>query len=421
MADDQSSAEVSIPDAAKGGAFRAFRNHNYRIWAGGAAVSNVGAWMQRTAQDWLVLTALTRNDASAVGVVMALQFGPQFLLLPWTGVAADQFDRRKLIMATQAVMGVLALALGVLTISGRVELWHVQVFALLFGCASAFDTPVRQTFVADLVGDEDLPNAVAWNSTSFNGARLVGPAVAGVCIAAIGTGWAFIANGVSFLAVLASLALLRRSELKPSLPAKRQRGALVEGVRCVARRRDLTIILVMLFVIGTFGFNFPIFISTMAVNVFHVSAHEFGLLSSLMAVGAVGGALLATGRRAQGLPVLAAGAAVFALGCAFGAIAPGYWTFGAALILMGFASMSMTTVSSTVLQLSSEPSMRGRVMALRLAVIMGTTPLGAPIVGWVADNLGPRWALGVGAAAGLVTAAIGWAYLRRAARPSTGA
>jgi MFS family permease len=413
MADGQSPVEAAT---AEGGVFRAFRNHNYRIWAGGAAVSNIGAWMQRTAQDWLVLTALTRNDASAVGIVMALQFGPQFLLLPWTGAAADQFDRRKLIMATQAAMGVLALALGVLTISGRVELWHVQVFAFLFGCASAFDTPVRQTFVADLVGDEDLPNAVGWNSTSFNGARLVGPAVAGLCIAAIGTGWAFIANGVSYLAVLASLAMLRRSELRPSPLVKRQPGALLEGVRYVMRRRDLTIVLVMLFVIGTFGFNFPIFVSTMAVNVFHVSAHEFGLLSSMMAVGAVGGALLATGRRAPGVSILAIGAAVFALGCGLGAVAPGYWMFGAALVLMGFASMTMTTMSSTFLQLTTEPAMRGRVMALRLAVIMGTTPLGAPIVGWVADNLGPRWSLGVGAAAGLVTAAIGWAYLRRAGR-----
>lgn len=415
MADGQSPVEATTADAATGGNFRAFRNHNYRIWAGGAVVSNVGVWMQRTAQDWLVLTVLTHNDASAVGVVMALQFGPQFLLLPWTGAAADQFDRRKLIMATQAVMGVLALALGALTISGQVQLWHVWIFALLFGCASAFDAPVRQTFVADLVGDDDLPNAVGWNSTSFNAARMIGPAVAGVCIAAIGTGWAFVANGVSYFAVLASLALLRRSELKPSLPAKRKRGALVEGFRYVMGRRDLTIILVMLFVIGTFGFNFPIFISTMAVNVFHASAHEFGLLSSLMAIGSVGGALMATGRRAPGLSVLAVGAGVFALGCGLGAIAPTYWTFGAALILIGLASMTMTTVSSTLLQLSTEPSMRGRVMALRLAVIMGTTPLGAPIVGWVANTMGPRWALAVGAASGLVTAAIGWAYLRRAA------
>ena len=395
--------------------FRAFGYHNYRIWAGGAVVSNVGTWMQRTAQDWLVLTTLTRNDASAVGVVMALQFGPQLLLLPWTGAAADRFNRRKLLMATQAVMGVLALALGLLTISGQARLWHVQVFAFLFGCASAFDSPARQVFVADLVRDEDLPNAVAWNSTSFNAARMVGPAVAGLCIAAIGTGWAFVANGVSFLAVLASLALLRRSELTASGKARRRSGGLVEGLAYVAKRPDLSIILVMLFVIGTFGFNFAIFISTMAVSVFHAGAHQFGFLSSFMAVGTVIGALLATGRNAPRFSLLANSAAVFGLGCALGALAPDYWVFAFSLALVGVATMTLTNVSSSLMQLSTEPSMRGRVMAFRLAVVLGTTPLGAPVVGWVANNLGPRWALGLGAASGVVTAAIGWAYLQKIA------
>jgi len=410
-------AELPSTDILPGrAAFRAFAYPNYRVWAGGAVVSNVGTWMQRTAQDWLVLTVLTRNDASAVGVVMALQFGPQFLLLPWTGAAADRFDRRKLLMATQAVMGVLALALGLLTIAGEARLWHVQVFAFLFGCAAAFDAPARQTFVADLVRDEDLPNAVAWNSTSFNSARMVGPAVAGLCIAAIGTGWAFIANGASFLAVLASLTLLRRGELQSGGRAARRRGGLVEGLLYVSRRPDLMTILVMLFVIGTFGFNFSIFIATMAVSVFHASANEYGFLSSFMAVGTVGGALLATRRNAPRFSLLATGSVMFGLGCALGAVAPGYWMFGAALVLTGAASMTVTNVSSSLMQLSTEPAMRGRVMALRLAVIAGGTPLGAPIVGWVADSLGPRWALGVGAASGLLTAAIGWAYLRRMRR-----
>jgi MFS family permease len=409
-------AELPNTGALPGGtSFRAFGYHNYRIWAGGAVVSNIGTWMQRTAQDWLVLTTLTHNDATAVGVVMALQFGPQLLLLPWTGAAADRFDRRKLLMATQAVMGVLALALGLLTISGLARLWHVQVFAFLFGCASAFDSPARQVFVADLVRDEDLPNAVAWNSTSFNAARMVGPAVAGLCIAVIGTGWAFIANGASFLAVLASLALLRKSELTSSGKAKRRSGGLVEGLSYVAKRPDLTIILVMLFVIGTFGFNFAIFISTMAVSVFHAGAHQFGFLSSFMAVGTVIGALLATGRKAPRFSLLANSAAVFGLGCALGAVSPDYWVFAFSLALVGVATMTLTNVSSSLMQLSTEPSMRGRVMAFRLAVVLGTTPLGAPIVGWVANNLGPRWALGLGAASGVVTAAIGWAYLKRLA------
>jgi MFS family permease len=191
------------------GAFRALSSFNYRVWTAGALVSNIGTWMQRIAQDWLVLTQLTNHDASAVGIVMGLQFAPQLLLLPWTGLAADRFNQRKLLMLTQATMGVLALILGVLTIEGVTRLWHVYVFAFLFGCASALDAPVRQTFVAELVGDEHLPNAVALNSTSFNAARMIGPALAGLLIAKVGTGWAFLVNGISFAAVLISMSLFR--------------------------------------------------------------------------------------------------------------------------------------------------------------------------------------------------------------------
>jgi MFS family permease len=183
------------------GVFRSLTSFNYRLWAAGALVSNVGTWMQRTAQDWLVYSQLTHHSASAVGTVMALQFGPQLLLLPWTGFAADHYNQRKLLMATQAAMGVLALALGLLTITGVVQLWHVYVFAFLSGCAAALDAPVRQTFVAELVGDADLPNAVALNSTAFNAAQMVGPALAGMTIASIGTGWAFLVNGFSFAGV----------------------------------------------------------------------------------------------------------------------------------------------------------------------------------------------------------------------------
>ncbi|MEN3754535.1 MFS transporter [Mangrovibacter sp. SLW1] len=195
--------------------FRSFRNTNYRIWACGAFVSNIGTWVQRVAQDWIVLTQLTNHNASAVGVVMALQFAPPLLFLPWTGFAADYFNQRKLLLTTQAIMGILALGLGVLTITGLVQLWHVYVFAFLFGTANAFDAPARQTFVAELVGDNDLPNAVALNSTSFNSARMIGPAVSGLVIAAVGTGWAFALNGLSFIAVLISLLFLQADKLYP--------------------------------------------------------------------------------------------------------------------------------------------------------------------------------------------------------------
>jgi len=393
-------------------AFRSLKNFNYRLWAMGALVSNVGTWMQRTAQDWLVLTQLTHHNASAVGTVMALQFGPQLLLLPWTGWAADHVDQRKLMMATQAVMGMLALALGLLTIAGIVQLWQVYVFAFLFGCASAFDAPVRQTFVAQLVGDADLPNAVALNSTSFNAARMIGPAAAGLLIAGVGTGWAFLINGLSYVAVLGSLAWLRKSELHahPRASGGSARGML-DGLRYVWKRPDLMAILAMLFLIATFGLNFPIFIGTMAVSVFHTDARGYSLLSSTMAVGSVIGALLAAGRERTHFGALVIGAGVFGVGCLLAAVAPGYPWFAAALALTGVAALTFTNTSNSLIQLSTEPAMRGRVMAVRLGIALGTTPVGAPIVGWVADHAGPRWALGVAAASGVAALAVGMRYL----------
>jgi MFS family permease len=386
------------------GVFRSLRGFNYRIWVAGAFVSNVGTWVQRTAQDWLVLTQLTHHDASAVGVVMALQFGPQFLLLPWTGFAADHFNQRKLLIATQATMGVLALALGALIVAGAVQLWHVYVFAFLFGSAAAFDAPVRQTFVAELVGDEDLHNAVALNSTSFNAARMIGPAVSGVVIAAIGSGWAFLINGASFVAVLISLTFLRASELRPNARAHRAGGSFTEGFRYVWGRPDLRAILVMLFLIGTFGLNFPIFISTMAVGVFHADARGYGLLSSIMAIGTMAGALLGARREKPQFSLLLIGAAIFGLGCTLAATAPSYWFFAGTLVVIGVAALILTNTTNSLMQLSTEPAIRGRVMALRVGVALGGTPIGAPIVGWVADHCGPRWALGVGAASGFAAA-----------------
>jgi MFS family permease len=403
------------------GTFRSLRVYNYRVWFAGSLVSNTGTWMQRIAQDWLVLTELTHHSASAVGITMGLQFGPQLLLLPWTGFAADYFDQRKLMLATQALMGVLALALGVLTVAGMTQLWHVYVFAFLFGCVAAFDAPARQTFVSELVGEADLANAVALNSTTFNGARMIGPAVAGLLIASVGTGWAFLLNGASFGAVLLSLLFLRRSELHISARAKRTRGSLVEGFRYVWQREDLRAMLIMLFLIGTFGMNFAIYISTMAVGVFHMDANGYGLLSAVMAIGTITGALMAAGRDQPRFKHLLNGALVFGVGCVLAAVAPGYWLFGVALAIIGVASLTFLNSSNSLMQLSTEPAMRGRVMAIRMAITLGGTPLGAPIVGWVADTYGPRWSLVVGAVSGLAAALIGYLYLAHVKRPAVAA
>lgn len=395
-----------------GSTFRSLKVFNYRLWAGGALVSNIGIWMQRTAQDWLVLTELTARSGTAVGVVMGLQFGPQLLLLPWTGYAADRFDRRKLLIATQTALGVLALVLGLLTVSGLVQLWQVYVLALLSGCISAVDMPARQTFVSDLVGDDDLSNAVALNSASINAARMIGPAVAGALIAAVGTGWAFLINAASFGAVLASLALLRARELYPNARAVGPaRGNLMAGLRYVWARPDLKAILLMLFVIGTFGLNFPIFISTMSVTVFHGGADQYGLLSSVMAVGTLAGALLAAGWERPRFRSLLFSAAVLGVGFAFAAVAPDVWLFGVALAVIGVSTLTFTNATNSLMQLTTEPVMRGRVMALRLAIAVGTTPIGAPLIGWIADAFSPRWALGVGALSGLAATAVALAYL----------
>ncbi len=403
------------------GAFRSLNGFNYRVWAGGALVSNVGTWMQRIAQDWLVLTQLTHHNAAAVGTVMALQFGPQLLLLPWTGFAADHLNRRQLLIGTQAAMGGLALTLGVLTVAGLVHLWQVYVFALLLGCVTAFDAPARQTFVSELVGETSLSNAVALNSLSFNAGRMVGPAVAGLLIAAVGTGWVFLINALSFAAVIGSLGLLRLGELHQSGRAVRTRGSLAEGFRYVWNRPDLNAILVMLFLIGTFGLNFPIFISTMSVTAFHAGAGEYGFLTSILAIGSVTGALLAAARReAPRVSLLCVSAATFGFGCALAAVMPNQWLFGLALVVVGVSALTFTNSTNSLMQLSTEPVMRGRVMAIRLAIALGGTPIGAPIVGWVADRFGPRWGLGIGAVSGFAAAAVGVHYLARCCRLRVG-
>lgn len=375
--------------------------------------------MQRIAQDWLVLTQLTHHDASALGVVTGLQFAPQLLFLPWTGSAADLLNQRRLLMFTQAAMGLLAILLGVLTLDGAVRLWHVYLFAFLSGSAAALDAPVRQTFVAEMVGDSDLPNAVALNSTSFTAAQMVGPAIAGLLIAKIGTGWAILLNGLSFGAVLVSMIFFRLSELRTSARAHRSTSGFREGLRYAGRHPDIRAILVMLLLIGTFSFNFPFFISTMAVTVFHSDSRGFGLLSSIMAVGTLSGALFAARQEKTRFASLMVGAAVFGVGCTLAALAPGYWWFAAALVIVGAAAMTFTNGTNSLMQLSTEPSMRGRVMALRVGIALGGMAVGAPIQGWIANHFGPRWALGIAAFADFMAALIAFVVLAERKEPAT--
>ena len=391
--------------------FRSLAGYNYRLWAAGALVSNVGTWMQRVGQDWIVFTELTRNDATAVGFVMALQFGPSLLLLPLTGLAADRFDRRRLLMITQALSAVLALALAILTLSGRIELWHVYALAFLHGCVTAFDAPARQTFVAEMVSDRNLSNAVALNSTSFQVARMAGPAIAGLLIASVGTGWVFLINALTFAGVLLALWAMRVGELHRQERAALKVGGFVEGLRYVQGRPDIVAVLTMLLLVATFCLNFSVFVSVMAVTVFATGAGGFGLLSSMLAVGAVAGALGSARREKPRAILLLASAFLLAILFSAAALMPTYLTFGLTIMALGWSVQTFMTTANSTVQLSTEPAMRGRVMAIYMAVLNGCTLFGAPFVGWVANRYGARWSLMVGAAAGLLTAIVGIRYL----------
>jgi MFS family permease len=384
--------------------FRSLGGVNYRIWSAGALVSNIGTWMQRTAQDWIVLTELTDHNATAVGIVMALQFGPQLLLMPWSGLIADRFDRRRLLILTQTLMGALALGLGLITVTGLVQLWHVYLFAFALGVVAALDAPARQTFVAELVSDDNLSNAVALNSASFNGARLIGPAAAGLLTVAVGAGWVFMINAVTFAVTVFAMTLLRKDQLRTRPRASREPGQLVAGFRYVWRRPDIVVVLITVFLVGTFGFNFAIFTSTMATVEFGMGAGEFGLLSSIMAIGSVAGALMSARRSRPRLRLVVGGALAFGLACAVAAIMPTYATFAASLAVVGLAALTLMTTANAYVQTTTTPAMRGRVMALYMAIFAGGTPLGAPLVGWVADQYGPRWSLGVAALSGILAA-----------------
>ena len=394
--------------------FRSFANINYRIWFAGALISNVGGWMQATAQDWVVLTELTDNDATAMGVTMALQFGPPLVLVSLTGWVADRFDRRHILFATQSALLALAIAVGVLLLNDLMTLPMMFGFALGFGVVNAFDAPARQAFVSDMVSTGDTSNAVALNSASFNLARMVGPAVGGLLIVAIGSGWVFIVNAATFLAMLLALMLMRRSLLAPRLK-NRSRGGLAAGFRYVWGRSDLRVVFVTVFLLGAFGMNFPIFASTMALE-FGAGADGYGVLSSVLAIGSLIGALLAARRDRARVRVVILAAGGFGIAAFVSSVMPTYASYAVTLTFTGFMIVTLLTTANGYVQITTDPALRGRVLALYMAVIMGSTPIGAPIAGWVADTFGPRAAIMLGGTAGFVACAIGVIWVATSGR-----
>jgi len=393
--------------------FRSLRVRNYRLFATGQAVSLSGTWAQRVAQDWLVLE-ITDNDPVALGVVTALQFLPVLILGLYGGVLADRHDKRRLLVLAQGAMAVLALGLATLDLTGVVELWHVYALAVGLGVATAVDTPTRQAFVSEMVGPDDLPNAVSLNSATFNASRIVGPALAGVAIALWGTGWVFLANAVSYGAVLVGLLMMRPAELVHPTRQPAQKGQVREGLRYVLERRQLAVPIALVFMVGTFGLNFQLTLALVAKKVFETGATSFGLLTSAFAFGSLLGALASARRSGPPTADRMLGAAlVFGLLEVVVGLAPTFPSMLLLLVPTGMAVLTFTTTTNALVQLGCDAAVRGRVMALYVLVFLGGTPVGAPLVGVVADAFGPRMPLLVGGAVCAVSAVVAGALLGR--------
>ena len=392
--------------------FASLTVRNYRIYAAGALVSNIGTWMGRIAQDWVVLTQLTDYSATALGIVTALQFLPFLLLAPLTGAIADRYSKRRILAITQVILALTALLGAALVLTGTAALWHFYGLALVTGLAAAVDNPARQAFVSEMVPPARLPNAVALNSASFNLGRLIGPAVAGLAIAAVGTGVTLLANAFTFIAVLVALAAMKGDQLRPA-PRVTGGGSVVEGLRYVSKRVDIQLVLLLVFVLGTFGMNFQITIALMATTVFDKGSAEFGLLGSVMAIGSLAAALIAARRSNPRMRTLLVSLAGFAVSSGAAALAPTYSTFAIALAACGLTGLTAMTTANAMVQTRVLPQMRGRVMALYMAIFLGGTPVGAPVIGWIGETFGARWTIGIGTVAVGVTLALVSLWLAR--------
>jgi MFS family permease len=391
--------------------FASLANYNYRLYFFGQATSLIGTWMQTIAQSFLVFH-LT-GSAVDVGLVVALQTLPVLLLGPYAGVVADRVDKRKLMIILQSLMGVQALVFGILTITNVITLWQIGILAVLLGLNNTFENPARQTFVLEMVGPKDLRNAVTLNSVLVNAARAIGPAAAGIIIAAGGYGICFLINAASFVAVVISLLKMDTSALSPSTPAPRAKGQLREGLRYVNGQVGLLVPLVMMAIVGCLAYEFQVSLPVMASRAFHGGSQTYGFMTAAMGVGAVVGGLHAAGRGKTGLASLTRSCVVFAVVIAAAALAPNLTVELIALAAVGAASVTFLAKGNSTLQLAAAPQMRGRVMALWAVAFLGSTPIGGPIVGAVAQYVGPRWGLGLGALACAVAAMIGALVLRR--------
>jgi MFS family permease len=391
--------------------FAALSVPNYRLYYSGQAISLVGTWMQMTAQAWLVLS-LTHSSTD-LGVIIALQTLPVLLLAPYGGVIADRVDKRKMMIGLQTAMGVQALILGLLTVTGSVRVWQIGVLAVLLGLNNAFENPSRQSFMLEMVGPDHLRNAVSLNSVLVNVARVLGPAVAGILIATVGEGVCFLVNAASFVAVVASLIAMDTSLLRPTEPMPRAKGQLREGLRYVRGTPELAIPLLMMAVVGCLTYEFQVSLPVMASRGLHVGADGFGFMTASMGVGAVIGGLMVAARGKTGLRPLVLAASAFGVAMTFATLAPTLAAELVALAFAGGASISFMASANSTLQLGAAPEMRGRVMALWFVAFQGSTPIGGPVIGWIMAVLGARAGLGLGAVTCFAVALAGAVAMRR--------
>lgn len=386
--------------------FSALAVRNFRLYFGGQVISVSGTWMQRVAQSWLVLE-LTGSGA-AVGGVTAFQFLPILLVAPFGGLIADRVDKRRVLYVSQSLAGLIALTLGLLVLTDRVELWMVYGLALALGVVGSFDNPARTAFVMEMVGRSRLTNAVGLNSVLVNTARIIGPALGGILIVTVGIGVCFLINAASYLALIAALVAMRGREIERSQPETRHRGQLREALRYVRGEPVLRIPLVMMGVVGLFAYEFEVILPLLARFTFGGGADTFGTMFAAMGLGAVGGGLFTATRGEQ--PARSLIWMAHALGGAITATAlmPRLWMALLTLVVVGASATAFLALGNAVLQLHSRPEMRGRVMALRAVAVLGARPIGAPIVGWIGEYFGPRFGLAIGAVAALAVAA--WAH-----------
>ncbi|MCX4515687.1 MFS transporter [Streptomyces sp. NBC_01619] len=388
--------------------FESLRIRNFRLYATGMAISNTGTWVQFITQDWLVHT-LT-GSASAIGITVTLQFLPTLLLGPYGGVLADRLPKQKVLLITQSVMGLACAMLAILTLSGQVQVWNVWLTSLIIGVVTVVDTPCLQSFIGEIVGADRLANAVSLNSATKQFTRLSGPAVAGVLLSTAGSGYAFLVNTASYAAMIGVLLFMRDSQLHPTKRPPRAKGQLREGFRYVAARPDLVRSIALVGFLGTFGFNLPVWLPAFTDQVFHRDAGAYDLLNCMVACGGVVGALFALRHRDAGTRLLFGAAVLFGVMLGVASLAPDFWLFAASLVPIGVLIMTFNSTANTRVQLSADPEMRGRVMALYMVVITGGTPIGAPLVGWVTDAYGPRFGMATGGAVSALAAiAIFWA------------